>query len=169
MNLAPAYEDAVDLLDADHKGVKALFIQYNALCEDDAPAPAKQQLAEKICADLTVHAKIEEEIFYPKVREATGDEELLDHAEEEHAQAKALIAKIQGMKAEDAGYDETVRQLGEAIDAHVREEREQIFLKARLAALDLRGMVVELAARKKALTKAPKKAPSPKPMAKEAA
>lgn len=148
-----AYEDAVDLLDADHKAVKKLFIDYNALCEDDAPAQAKQVIAQKICQALTAHAQVEEEIFYPAVREAIGDDALMDEAMLEHAQAKDLIAQIEGMRADDEEYDGTVQELGKDIDQHVLEEREQIFLKARQADVDLRGMVPELVKRKQQLQK----------------
>ncbi|MFC5497386.1 hemerythrin domain-containing protein [Caenimonas terrae] len=151
MTQAVAYEDAVDLLDADHKGVKALFIKFNALCDDDAPAEEKQPVADKICKELTVHAQIEEEIFYPAVRAAVGDDALMDEALQEHADAKAAIADIQGMSAGDKGFDDKVKALGKAIDEHVLEEREQIFLQARLSALDLRGMAVALFERKKQL------------------
>ncbi|HWI83659.1 hemerythrin domain-containing protein [Ramlibacter sp.] len=151
MRPQPAYEDAIDLLDADHKLVKKLFIDFNALVEDDAPPQFKQQVAVKICQELTVHAQIEEEIFYPAVRKAIDNDGLLDEAEQEHAQAKELIAKIGAMAAGDAGYDEAVQSLGQLIDHHVLEEREQLFLQARYADLDLRGMVPALAARKKQL------------------
>jgi hemerythrin superfamily protein len=150
MTQAVAYEDAVDLLDADHKGVKALFIKFNGLCDDDAPPQEKQAVADKICKDLTVHARIEEEIFYPRVRDAVG-EALMDEALEEHAEAKQAIAEIQSMDAGDEGYDDKVKQLGKLIDGHVLEEREQIFLLARLAPLDLRSMAVDLFDRKKQL------------------
>jgi hemerythrin superfamily protein len=146
-----SYEDAVDLLDADHKAVKKMFIDYNALCEDAAPADARKALAERICQALTVHTQIEEEIFYPAVREATGDNALMDHAIEEHQEAKALIARIQSTKATAKDFDVTVKQLGKAIDAHVLEEREQMFLEARQAPLDLRGLAVPLYERKKKL------------------
>jgi len=145
------YENAVDLLDGDHKAVKAMFIEYDALCENDAPDEGKQALAAKICQALTVHAQIEEEIFYPRVRKAIGDEALMDHALEEHTQAKQLIAEIQGMKAGSGEYDAVVQQLAKLIDEHVAEEREQIFLLAAQAPLDLRGLAVELFERKKAL------------------
>lgn len=145
------YEDAVDLLDADHRAVKKMFIDYNALCEDGAPADARKALAERICKALTVHAQIEEEIFYPAVRKATGDNALMDHAIEEHQEAKALIARIQGAKATAKDFDATVKQLAKAIDAHVLEEREQMFLEARQAPLDLRGLAVPLYERKQKL------------------
>jgi hemerythrin superfamily protein len=150
MNDIP-FEDAIDLLDADHKLVKQQFIDYQAMCEDGAPAEMKQELAEKICAELTVHAQIEEEVFYPKVREAIRDDKLMDEALLEHAQAKDEIAQIQGMSADDDGYDEKVQELGKAITHHVMEEREQIFLKARYSKVDLRGMVPQLYERRQQL------------------
>lgn len=154
------YEDAVDLLDADHKAVKKLFIQFNALCEDQAPAEQKQPIVQRICQALTVHAQIEEEIFYPQVRQVTSVDALTDKALQEHSQAKQMIAKIQAMQASETGYDEAVQTLGKLIDEHVLEEREQIFLEAKNAALDLRGMVPALWARKKELEGAAKPAAS---------
>jgi hemerythrin superfamily protein len=136
------YEDAVDLLDADHKLVQKLFLDYQALSDDGGPPEAKQQLARKICQDLSVHTQIEEEIFYPRVRE---------EALREHAEAKKMIARIQGMAPTDAAMDDTVKQLFAAIMDHVMDEREQMFLKARYSTADLRGMVPELHARKKEL------------------
>jgi len=165
MKSSLAYDDAVDLLDADHKAVKKMFIDYDALCEDGASAGDRQALAEKICGALTVHAQIEEEIFYPAVREATGSDTLMDEALAEHAQAKKLIARIQGMKASSTDYDATVRELAKTIDQHVLEEREQIFLQAKNAALDLRGLAVPLAKRKQQLSAGgAQPAPSPKAM-----
>ena len=154
MPAAIAYEDAVDLLDSDHKLVQKLFLQYETLREFGAPAADRQKLAERICAALTVHTQIEEEIFYPAVREATGDNALLDHAEHEHQEAKDLIARIQGMGAEDEGYDDCVQQLAQAIMMHVMEERERVFLEARYSPLDLRGLAVTLYERKQELKSA---------------
>jgi len=151
MNPADAYEDAVDLLDADHKAVKKLFIDFNALCDDGAAPQAREQVASKICQALLVHAQIEEEIFYPEVRSGTGDEALVDEAIDEHAQAKEAIAQIQGMDPTDDQYDDAVKRLGELIDAHVLEEREQMFLEARQSQVDLKGLAVRLFERKKEL------------------
>ena len=148
-----AYDDAVDLLDADHVAVKKMFTEFSAMCEKNSPAAEKRILALAICKALTVHSQIEEEIFYPKVREAIGEEALMDIALEEHAEAKAVIARIEGMKATDPACDATVKQLGKLIDRHVMEEREQIFLKARNAKLDLRGMTLPLMKRQQQLKK----------------
>ena len=148
-----AFDDAVDLLDSDHVAVKKMFTEYSALCERQASTAEKRILALAICNALTIHSQIEEEIFYPQVREAIGEEALMDMALEEHAEAKSIIARIQGMKATDAACDATVKQLGKLIDQHVMEEREKIFLKARNAKLDLRGMTLPLMKRQQQLKK----------------
>jgi hemerythrin superfamily protein len=148
-----AYDDAVDLLDADHKAVKKMFIDHAALCESNAPEALKRQLALDICQALTVHAEIEEEIFYPQVRAVIGDNALIDEALQQHAQAKETISSIEAMAASHKGQDAVVKQLGQLIDLHVMQERELIFLKARQAALDLRGMAVPLLRRKLQLKK----------------
>lgn len=139
VSTAIAYEDAVDLLDSDHKLVQKLFIQFQTLHEFGALPEDRRTMAERICAELTIHTQIEEELFYPAVREATGDDALLDHAEEEHQEAKDLIARIQAMGPKDEGYDDCVQQLAGAVMAHVMEERERVFLQARYSPLDLRA------------------------------
>lgn len=152
MSKAPAKKhDAVDLLDADHIAVKKLFTAYKKLCDSNAPAEEKREIADKICLELTVHAQIEEEIFYPQVRVAINDDPLLDEAEVEHGTAKDLIAQISGMDPEDDLYDARVTVLGEYIDHHVKEEREEMFPKARKSKLDLVALADELSQRKMAL------------------
>ncbi len=136
--------DAIKLLKDDHKEVKTYFKQYELL-EDE---PEKQALAEKICKALTVHAQIEEEIFYPAAREAIEDDDLLDEAEVEHASAKQLIAEIQAMQASDRLFDAKVTVLGEYIDHHVEEEENEMFSESRESDLDLKALGVQLAERK---------------------
>lgn len=136
--------DAIKLLKDDHKEVKTYFKQYESL-EDDAE---KQALADKICTALTVHAQIEEEIYYPATREAIDDDDLLDEAEVEHASAKQLIAEIQSMKAGDRLFDAKVTVLGEYIDHHVEEEEGEMFPESRDSDLDLKELGAKLAARK---------------------
>ena len=148
-----AYDDAVDLVDADHVAVKKMFTDDSAVCEKTSHAAEKRILALATCKALTIYSQIEKEVFYPQVREAIGEEALMDIALEEHAEAKAVIARIEGMKATDPACDATVKQLGKLIDQHVMEEREQIFLKARNAKLDLRGMTLPLMKRQQQLKK----------------
>lgn len=139
--------DAIKLLKADHKEAKTLFKQYEAL-EDDAE---KQALADKICTALTVHAQIEEEIYYPATREAIDDDDLLDEAEVEHTSAKQLIAEIRSMKAGDRLFDAKVTVLGEYINHHVEEEESEMFPESRDSDLDLKALGAQMAARKEEL------------------
>jgi hemerythrin superfamily protein len=149
--LAP--KDACELLDADHIAVKHLFVEYArqamAMPKD---AGDRQALAERICSELTVHAQIEEEIFYPALREAMIAPELLDEAEAEHRQAKELIAQLQGMTAPDPAMDDLVSELARVIEHHVKEERDELFTKARAAkGLDLDALGAKLKERQDAL------------------
>ncbi|SFD46316.1 hemerythrin domain-containing protein [Paracidovorax konjaci] len=146
--------DACTLLDADHRKVKKMFKEYDELVGSKAKSAAakKLELAQQICIELTVHAQIEEEIFYPALREALKETDLLDEAEVEHASAKDLIAQIQGADLADDKFDAKVTVLGEYIDHHVKEERNEIFVKARASRkLDLVAMRETLQARKEEL------------------
>lgn len=147
-----AGDDAIKLLTADHKEVKALFKEYDKLVESDAGDEEKQALAEEICLKLTVHATTEEEIFYPAAREVLGeDEDLIDEADVEHASAKDLIAQIQDSSPVEELYDAKVKVLGEYIDHHVKEEEGEIFPKAKKAGLDSAALGAEIASRKEEL------------------
>lgn len=147
-------KDACDLLDADHKAVKKLFKAYEELMKSRGRTVAqkKMDLAHQICNELTVHARIEEEIFYPALRAALKDTDMLAEAEVEHASAKDLIAQIEGAGAVDEMFDAKVTVLGEYIDHHVKEERNEMFPKARSARkLDLIALRDQLQARKEEL------------------
>ena len=149
-----AGKDACDLLDADHRAVKKMFKEFEELTESRARGAAQKrfELARQICMELTVHAQIEEEIFYPALRAAIKETDLLDEAEVEHQSAKDLIAQIQETMEADDKFDAKVKVLGEYIDHHVKEERGEIFPKARAARkLDLVSMREELEARKEEL------------------
>lgn len=142
-------KDACDLLDADHKAVKKMFNEFEELTESKGNTRAKKRmLADKICRELTVHAQIEEEIFYPGIRKAIKDELMMSEAEVEHTSARDLIAQIQEMDAGDALFDARVLVLGEYVDHHVKEERNEMFPKARASKVDLVKMRDALQARK---------------------
>ena len=142
--------DAIALLTEDHAKVKAMFEQYEGL--GDRAHATKQKLAIQICTELTKHATAEEEIFYPAVREATKDEDLVDEATVEHASAKDLIEQIMSMDSEDELFDAKVKVLGEQIEHHVEEEEGEMFPKARKAGLDLVALGEEIQARKDEIT-----------------
>lgn len=139
--------DAIALLKADHREVLGWFDAYED-AKDDA---AKASLSARICQALKVHSRIEEEIFYPAARKATGDEDLLDEAQVEHAAAKDLIDQIEAMQVGDPLYDAKVQVLGEQIRHHAGEEEAELFPEARRANMDLKALGARLQARKQEL------------------
>lgn len=140
--------DAITLLKDDHARVRKMFKQYEKLVKNDAANNEKKQLAATICLELTVHAKAEEEIFYPAARSVLKDEDLVDEADVEHASAKDLIAQIQSSSPADDHFDAKVKVLGEYINHHVEEEEGEMFPKVRKAKLDTAAVGARLAARK---------------------
>lgn len=138
---------ALDLLEEDHQQVDGFFDEYETL-ED---VGEKERMALKICLALTVHAQIEEEIFYPAAREAIERAELIDEAIVEHASAKQLIAEIEEMDANDELYDAKVKVLGEQVRHHVEEEEDELFPQIESSELDLEALGKKMAERKAAL------------------
>ena len=145
-------KDACDLLDADHKADKAMFKEYESLSESRSRSTTKKrQLTDQICRELTVHATVEEEIFYPAARKAAKDDSLMNETTVAHASAKDPIAQIKGMDAGNALFDAKVTVLGEHIDHHVKEERAEMFVKVRSTKLGLVGLAEQLQLRKQEL------------------
>jgi hemerythrin superfamily protein len=126
-------QDALALLRSDHQRVQQLFERFERTRGEDQ----KNKLAEQICADLELHARLEEELFYPAVRDAIRETDLVDEAEVEHQSAKDLIRQIQKMSASDEKFDATVKVLGEYVRHHIKEEEKEMFPQARGADLDL--------------------------------
>jgi len=143
--------DAIAMLTADHKKVEGLFKEFESLKESGSPKE-KTALVEQICQELAVHAALEEEIFYPAVRAAADEDDLMDEALVEHAGAKELIAQLQSMQPRDQLYDAKVTVLGEQIEHHVEEEEGEMFPKAQRAIVDTEALGAQMSARKAALT-----------------
>ena len=136
--------DALALLRQDHTKVQGLFDQFEKTRSEDR----KSALAQEICQELTVHAQIEEEIFYPAAREALREEDLIDEATVEHQSAKDLIAQIEGSSAGSELFDAKVKVLGEYIKHHVKEEQNEMFAQIRKTKLDLKALGEQMQARK---------------------
>lgn len=143
--------DAIALLTADHKEVKQMFKEYDKLVEADAGDEEKELLAQQICAMLTVHADVEEEIFYPAARSALDEQDLLDEATVEHASAKDLIEQLQQSSPADELYDAKVKVLGEYVQHHVKEEEGELFPKLKKSDLDMNELGEQLEMRKQEL------------------
>jgi hemerythrin superfamily protein len=155
--------DAIALLKADHRQVEELFANFEAAKGDGR----KKTLAQQICMELTIHTKIEEDIFYPAC-EGAVDEDLLREARVEHDGAKVLIAEIEAGGAGDDFYDAKVKVLSEMIEHHVAEEEkrvEGIFSQARAAGLDMESLGERLTAEKQQLVAAYKDGGLPTPEA----
>jgi hemerythrin superfamily protein len=139
-------QDALDLLKQDHDAVDKLFKRFEKLGEDEE---GKQDCVSQICEALTIHASIEEEIFYPKVRKKLADDEdVMDEAEVEHDGIKRLVAELEDMSAGEELYDAKVTVLGEYVKHHVREEETEMFPKVRKAKVDTAALGAEMAVRK---------------------
>ena len=144
-------QDAIDLLMADHRRVSKLFAQFDAV-KGEGSEEAKSSLVAQICQALTVHTAIEEEIFYPAVRHAIEDDDLMDEALVEHAGAKELIAQLQAADPEDDLYDAKVTVLGEQIGHHVEEEESDMFPRAKGSGIDTMSLGAALLKRKAELS-----------------
>ncbi|MDP8985758.1 MAG: hemerythrin domain-containing protein [Pseudomonadota bacterium] len=143
-------QDAIAMLTADHQKVRALFEEFSDT-KDDADEDEKAALVAKICNELTLHAQLEEEIFYPAVRKAIEDSDLMDEALVEHACAKELIAQLESMDPKDKLYDAKVTVLGEQIDHHAKEEEDNMFAQAKKAKVDAASLGSKMLKRKTAL------------------
>ena len=157
-------QDAIALLKEDHRTVADLFDKFEKATGDGR----KQAIAEEICLDLSVHAQIEEEIFYPAC-EGKVDEDLLKESYVEHDGAKVLISEIMSGGPDDEFYDAKVKVLSEEIEHHVEEEEkrmEGLFAQARKAGLDMDALGEQLAARKTELTEQFKASGIPTPQLK---
>lgn len=143
--------DAIEMLKDDHRKVEALFKQYEQISKSDDAASSKDTVADEICEKLTVHAQVEEEVFYPAARQVLNTQKLIDEAEAEHAEAKQLIAQIEEMSPEDDAFDTTVKSLRDAIAHHVQEEENEMFPKLKAAGMETRSLGQKMAKRKQEL------------------
>jgi hemerythrin superfamily protein len=143
--------DAIELLKADHKEVNAMFEEYEAL-KENGNTTARKTLVIRICNALTVHATMEEEIFYPAARRAGNvDKDLVDEAAVEHQTLKDIIARLQAAPVSDPLYDAGVKVLGEYTRHHVKEEESELFPQMKKSGEDLAELGRRLQVRKDVL------------------
>jgi hemerythrin superfamily protein len=130
--------EAIDMLKQDHDKVEKAFKEFETMDHHDAEAC--RQLVASVCEDLKVHTTLEEEIFYPALREAIDDEDMMTEAAVEHETAKMLIEQLENMQDDDPNYNATFKVLGEYVRHHIREEEGGMFPAARKTALDLAAL-----------------------------
>ena len=144
---------ALDLLKRDHQEVDKMFHEFEEI-KDGASDDEKENLVAQICDALTVHAQIEEQIFYPAARRALGEQEgkdLLDEAAVEHQTLKDIIGRLESAPTDDPLYDAGVKVLAEYVKHHVKEEENELFPKIRSSDMDVMAIGRELEARKQRL------------------
>lgn len=156
-----ATPDAIALLTGDHRRVRQLFDEYEEIAGQAEQEDLQSELAEQICFELSVHALVEQEIFYPAVRAAIDDDELIDEAEAEHASVKDLIGQLEDMQAGEARFDALVKVLSEQVEHHVSEEEGGMFAKVRHARLDLDGLGRQIGVRRQEIENDFNGAPAP--------
>jgi len=134
--------DATALLGQDHDEVAAMFRQY----EKEGDGTIKANIADKICTALAVHARIEEEVFYPAAGQVSENDEPLNKAVEEHSEMKEVIAAVVGNKGKSP--DRHLKKLVRMVERHVQEEETEMFPDMRQANVDLFELGRRLAARR---------------------
>jgi hemerythrin-like domain-containing protein len=125
---------ALEMLKEDHDKVKKAFKEFEKIDREDAET--LQQLVQRVCEELKVHTALEEEIFYPAMREAIEDEDLMNEAQVEHDTAKMLIEQLENMGPDDPNFHATFTVLGEYVKHHVKEEEDEMFPEARKTDID---------------------------------
>lgn len=157
----PQQRDALQMLADDHRVVEDLFEKF----ESARSGSAKQKLVRQICEELTIHAMVEEEVFYPAVRDLV-ESDMMDEAQVEHDSAKTLIMSLRHADPGDPFYEAKVSVLKEQVEHHVYEEERQrgsIFSQVRKADVDLAGLGEEMAALKQQLKQQAQEGQLPEP------
>jgi hemerythrin-like domain-containing protein len=140
---------AIEMLKEDHAKVKKAFKEFEHM--DRSDTEACRQVVQTVCDDLKVHTTLEEEIFYPAVREAIEDEDIMNEASVEHETAKMLIDQLENMEPDDPNYYATFTVLGEYVMHHVKEEEGEMFPQAKKSDIDLEALGRRMQERKSEL------------------
>ena len=138
--------DAIKLLTADHDEVKKAFKEFEKMDHEDTAAV--EDLVTTVCEALKAHTTVEEEIFYPAVREAIEDDDLMNEALVEHSSAKDLIAQLEALEPDDEMYVPMFTVLGEYVNHHVEEEEKEMFPEVKKLELDLAALGQQMQERK---------------------
>jgi len=148
---SPARSAILEMLKDDHKRAKKAFRDFERLDPEKDPE-ACAQLVAQCCAELTLHATLEEELLYPAARNVLADEALIDEAEVEHASAKELISQLQQMQPDEEKFAARFTVLGEYLKHHIKEEEGEIFPRLSGAKLDWQALQAQILARREQLS-----------------
>ena len=143
--------DAVELLKSDHQKVKRLFGQLDSITKQGASDAEKSALVAKIRDELSVHESVENEVFFPAVREVLRKKDVLQEATEDQEEAGDAIQALGELKPSDAGYDQKLSALGDKIAAHAAEEERDVFPQVVNSSIDTEALGEKMSARKEEL------------------
>ena len=129
--------DAVALMERDHQAILAMFDAYDALLAAQGTPAARKALADEICMDITIHMRLENEMFYPVARGSAPGAGPLDAAGADHNGTREQIAQLLAMQPDEPGYDAKMLALGRLIRRHVAQEGEHLFPAVRVSGVDL--------------------------------
>lgn len=146
---------ATQLIRRDHKKVEGLFNKFEQAKKPDA----KKRVCDQALQELDIHAKLEEEIFYPAVKKHVGDEELVEEAKEEHQQVKEMMRELRKMNVEGEDFDEKFSELVEAVQHHVEEEEGEMLPKVEESDMDLSEIGEQMTERREELMQQMEKPP----------
>lgn len=132
--------NAIEMLKEDHDKVKKLFKDF----EQTDDIEERQHIVDLACAELTIHTQLEEEIFYPAVRAAVKNDDMLNEAAVEHAAAKHLINELQSMPPDDELFSAKFTVLGEYVKHHIKEEEDEMFPSVNKSKLDVNSLGQEM-------------------------
>jgi hemerythrin superfamily protein len=147
--------DAIDLLKQDHDKVEKAFKEFDKLDREDIDAC--RRLVQTVCDALKAHTALEEQVFYPAIRDAIDDDDLMSEAAVEHETARMLIEQLENMGIDDPNYFATFMVLGEYVRHHIREEQDEMFPAARKAGVDMRALGERMRAHKVAPVEQPRR------------
>jgi len=141
--------DVLTLLREDHRHLEDLFDDYRDAAEGGLDPSGRAELARRACQLLATHAQLEEELFYPLLRDALGDALLLDEAEVQHATLKELLAQLSSSSPAEAFYDARMNVLGQYLQHHIRHEEDELFPFVESSELDLDEIGARMAGRRR--------------------
>jgi len=119
--------DAIELLISDHRKVDSLFQQF----EKGGNSEEFAQLFTQLNEELTVHSKIEEEIFYPAVRNNPDTADLVSEAYQEHSEVEQLLTQVGPMDNTSTEWGQKMTELMRDVQAHVQMEETEMFPRVR--------------------------------------
>ena len=144
--------DAMSLLKKDHETVKKLFDRFEKADENEDAGECKS-IVKEACGELKIHATVEEQLFYPALRQKLEDDDLVNEADEEHHEAKILIAELELMSGDEDNYCAKFEVLSENVRHHIKEEEGELFPAAKKTSIDFEALGEQMMELKQQLQK----------------